>query len=128
MIYQVTIPGHSVSKKNSKRIVGFKGSPRLISSKAYYEWERMAIARVNASQKPENPIEQARLVHILFSMADKRPRDLSNMCEGVMDTLVKCGVLLDDKWTICPRLELEARHTGTAFVQVTIDYGDFSEI
>jgi len=128
MIYQCTIPGHPASKKNSKRIVGFKGSPRLISSKGYYEWERKAMACVMASQRPARPIEATRLVYILFSMADKRRRDLTNMAEGVMDCLVSAGVLKDDCWQVCPKVELEAKYTGTAFAQVTIDYGDSSEI
>jgi Holliday junction resolvase RusA-like endonuclease len=128
MIYQVTISGHPASKKNSKRIVGFKGRKRVISSKRYMEWEPMARAVVMKSMRPEKPIESAMLVHIFFSMADRRRRDNTNMAEGVMDVLVACGVLKDDCWQNCPKTSQEAKYTGTAFAQVTIDYGDSSEI
>ena len=37
-------------------------------------------------------------VQIEFYFLDKRGRDLTNMAESIMDLLVDCQILVDDKW------------------------------
>jgi len=96
---QIWLSGRIPSKKNSRRIVTANGRPRLLSSKEYLAWERGALLEIRAGWE-EKKIIKCKSITYDFMFPCKRVRDLSNAVEGVNDTLVRAGVLLDDNWQI----------------------------
>ena len=48
---ELTIEGIPRSKKNSQQIIKVGGKPRLIQSKAYREYEKDAVAQIEAMHK-----------------------------------------------------------------------------
>ena len=88
-----TIPGRIPSKKNQRQI--FQGN--LVPSKNFIDWHRniglhlLGIPRLNGPAKE---------ITITIWFPDKRPADLSNKTESIMDLLVDKGILVDDCWQI----------------------------
>lgn len=97
IVIQFSLP-FPFSKKNSKRIVLHSGKPRIISSAKYMDWETKAVRIIQRTVGFPRPLPWPVCVSISLVMPDKRPRDLSNLCEGVMDAMVRAGLLVDDSW------------------------------
>ena len=76
---------------------------------------RFLSARAKAFQKvvgqfvkPKMSQERLR-IEIKAHFGDKRKRDIDNICKGILDSLVKCGLCLDDEqfdWLIVKRGEV----------------------
>ena len=94
-----TIPLVPISKKNSQQILINRatGRPFIMPSKKYKEYEAAAAWYI---PKTNNPIDFPVNVKCLFYMPTKRKCDLSNMLEAIDDTMVKCGLLVDDNFTV----------------------------
>ena len=107
----LNIRGRIPSKKNSKFVVTTKsGYSMPVSSGEFKKWERDAIRTIALQriiERINEPIVQC-AVRIEVTFPDMRQRDLSNVAEGIMDVLVKTGVLVDDNWRVVNRLELVA--------------------
>ncbi len=104
------VNGRIPSKKNSKQIIKCGGRPVIISSKDYIKWERDAAFSLGLQAEGHGvslPIVQC-TVSIEIMFPDARRTDLSNKAEGLLDSLVKAGVLTDDNWRVVNRLELIA--------------------
>lgn len=99
------LKGTVPSKKNSKRVFVRYGKPIVLPSEAYGTWHADASWQLKA-QRPK-PVENVQRVHLRFYGKDRRPHDLSNKAESVMDLLVDMGVLVDDNWFEVSRLDLE---------------------
>jgi Holliday junction resolvase RusA-like endonuclease len=94
------------SKKNSKQIVMRGKYPKLLSSKAYLEWEKWQIPNVEWLRlKTEAPY----CMTCDFYLPDLRKADLSNKFESIADMLVKAWVLQDDNYTILSEVHLAYR-------------------
>jgi Holliday junction resolvase RusA-like endonuclease len=100
----LVVHGRIPSKKNSRNIFVRGGKPVNIPNKRYEEWHKGAEWEI-ASQSPEKGISRAK-VEINFYMPDNRVKDLTNSAESILDLLVDCGVLEDDKWQCVPEIIL----------------------
>jgi Holliday junction resolvase RusA-like endonuclease len=106
MVGPLVIKGRIPSKKNNKRMIPGRG---IISSKKYVEWEKMATwvlisQKVKANCVPA--IKKCKMT-LEFYGPDKRKWDLTNKAEGVMDALVKAGILIDDNYQVVEQLTLK---------------------
>lgn len=97
-IVRLTIPFAPVSKKNSQQIIRVGGSPRIIQSKQYREYERAAVPHLRMIWKATGhaPISEPVNVQMLFYMPTRRKVDLVNLEEAALDVLVRAEVLEDD--------------------------------
>lgn len=95
----LTIYGTPRSKKNSQQIIRVGGKPRLIQSKAYRDYEKDAVAQIEAAHKAWH-VDFPCNVKCIFYRPTKIRCDLTNLLEAIDDILVKAGVLQDDNWKI----------------------------
>ena len=95
---QITIPFAPVSKKNHQQIIRIGGTPRIIQSKQYRDYERAAVLHLNMVYKAFGltPIEGPVNVQMIFYMPTRRRVDLVNLQEAALDVLVRGEVLADD--------------------------------
>lgn len=103
--FQFRITGRIPSKKNSKNIIRNKNRMMLISSKKYLAWESEQITKLKL-QKPASPLHRVSSIRIEFTWPDARKKDLTNAAEGVMDVLVRAGIIEDDCWQVVQELIL----------------------
>jgi Holliday junction resolvase RusA-like endonuclease len=96
------LKGRIPSKKNCKQIVRSKGRPMIISASDYLRWEKWAVLELKsqANKCPGKNRFDCCDVVIGITFPDKRKTDLSNKIEGVMDALVKAGIIKDDCWDV----------------------------
>ena len=99
---KIILKGRIPSKKNSKRMIFSRGSPRLISSAAYLAWQR---EQSYLLKKLKQPITKGQAL-IIFYAPDNRSADLTNKAESIMDLLVDNNILLDDNWFVVMNLTL----------------------
>lgn len=100
---QFTISWRIPSKKNCKQIVMRWKYPKLISSKAYLQWEEL---QVMLNKKIKLNSEPPYKIVCEFYMPDLRKTDLSNKFESIADMLVTAWVLKDDNYDILSIVEL----------------------
>jgi len=93
---KLTLPGPIPSKKNSRNIFQMQGRTFNLPGKVYKKWHAMARNYAITERRAE-PMN-VKGVQIEFYFLDKRGRDLTNMAESIMDLLVDCQILVDDKW------------------------------
>lgn len=77
-----TIPGNTVSKSNSYRIVG----KRLYKTKAVKEYEAKAVAQAIVAMQEMEPMEGdiRCTLHVFFK--DQRRRDIDNVTKSILDS------------------------------------------
>lgn len=98
---EIVIKAAPVTKKNSQQIVMIKGRPRIIQSKAYSAYEKVALRQIAAQIGEGFEVMSGTYnVQCLFYMATRRKTDLTNLLEAADDCLVRAGVLLDDNNTV----------------------------
>lgn len=99
MLGWFTIYGKPEIKKNGKVIARANGRPFLISSKRYRDWEKDAIEQIKQQQEywQHIPMPQAVRAAMVFHLPDRRPRDASNLYQGVEDAMEKAGVVENDR-------------------------------
>jgi hypothetical protein len=101
---KVTITGRIPSKKNSKILV-FRGKrPILLPSQAYKKWHKSAVAEV--LEQGISTISNISDIQADIWFPDNIRCDLTNKAESIMDLLVDCNVLEDDRWQITGPLYL----------------------
>ena len=96
---QIIIPGETIAKKNSQRIVKFGRHDRakrsIRPSAAYDRWEKNALEHLQWIKPPrisDYPVQ----LYLFFFRKTNSKFDLSNMIEGVQDVLQKAGIIDDD--------------------------------
>lgn len=94
-LWEGTIYGQPITKKNSQRIVVNPKTKRymIMPSKQYKSYENTALRNIDI---PDNPICQPVNVKCIYYMQTNRPCDLTNLMEATHDILVKAGVIDDD--------------------------------
>lgn len=124
--FSFLLMGKIPSKKNSKNIVWLKSQNRriVVANKDYQIWEKNAIDSLKKQSLGVSMFPLCRAaVEIEIWYPDNVGRDNTNIAEGVMDALVRAGVIVDDKWQICPIQHLKAmgidRKDPRAVVRVT---------
>lgn len=103
-IINLVVHGRIPSKKNSKRPFIRNGRMMIFNSKDYVEWHKNALKTIKTHLKC---LETVEVVHLTFYSENKRKFDLSNKTESIMDLLVDAGILLDDNYSVVPKLILE---------------------
>lgn len=96
MIHTLTIPGQTISKKNSKRIVSGGKKPILISSEAYLEWAKAALWQLKGNELIGRNWQYPVFVAFHFVRKTKQPFDFNNLTQGVCDLLIEAGIIADD--------------------------------
>lgn len=95
----ITIPGNTMSLKNSKRIIMAGGRPRLLSSQPYEAWANHAGWELKASGLIDHKWRYPVTIHFHFVRATKQKFDYINLAQGPLDLLVQAGILKDDDMT-----------------------------
>lgn len=107
------IDGNIPTKKNGKEIrINRKTGKRFPSkSNKFKSWEKYALTVITYQRNINKAIkiEKTKSVILEFSFENKRIKDLSNVAESVMDILVQCEVIQDDKWIVVPELILRGK-------------------
>jgi len=103
-VARVTITGRIPSKKNSK-VFSFRGKrPVLLPSPSYRKWHKNAVTEVLGQKK--KAIYGILGIRVNIWLPDNRRCDITNKIESVMDLLVDCKILSDDRWQITGPLYL----------------------
>lgn len=119
---KIVIPVAPITKKNHQQIIRVNGSPRVIPSKQYRQYEKDCFPFLKALG-----IDYPVNIKALYYMPTRRIVDLCNLHEALCDVLVKYGVLEDDNSRIIvsmdgsrvlydkqnPRTELEIERVET---------------
>lgn len=102
--YLVLIEGDVPSKKNSKQILMNRATGKrfVASSPLFQRWQELQQWRL---PKLRQPLESKR-IEIIFYPSTKRRSDLNNISQGILDVLVKQGIIKDDNWFDLPQLDL----------------------
>lgn len=92
------INGKPATKKNSSNIIVHPktGRPMLIPSKTYKDYEREAVAQLQAGGIAGLHIEHPVNIMCTYYMPTRRRVDLTNLLSATMDILVKADVITDD--------------------------------
>lgn len=98
VLYQCTIQGQPITKKNSNRVVtGRNGRPYVIPSAQFEKYQAEAIPQLKPVAKP---IECPCNVCVEYHVRDLIRRDLVNLLAATCDILVAAHILVDDNWRI----------------------------
>lgn len=86
-----------------------KARPRVSKGHAYLPqryrlWKESAIAELQSQWRLE-PLSKAK-IEIIFGAKGQRG-DLDNLAGSVLDALVQGGVILDDRLSCCPQLNIK---------------------
>ena len=95
-----TIIGTPRILKNSKRIVHFGGSPRLIPSKLALKAEKGAVTQLCPQRRGttwDGPIHVKFTFYGSWKSGGGNVPDLSNLVELPQDCLTKAGIITDDR-------------------------------
>ena len=96
----LVIEGAPVTKKNSQRIILIGGHPKIMPSKAYKEYEEMALRQLMAQPTPVAPISVPVTVTCVYWMPTHRRVDLVNLLEATDDILTRARIIADDNVSI----------------------------
>ena len=125
MEYKFTIYGDPKTKKNSQRVVMCGKYPKILQSKEYIAYEKLAVAQLLKAVETQtasafSPIKTPVNVCAVYYRQTHRQVDLTNLESALMDILVKAEILQDDNCKIvvstdgsrvqfdknCPRTEI----------------------
>lgn len=105
--------GEAVSKKNANKFCFTTKS--VYKSKWFCKWHKMAKEQVEEqvlcrySGLLKKPLERVERIEMDFFHKDNSRRDTDNQITSIMDLLVDCGVIKDDKWTIVKSIYAKAQ-------------------
>lgn len=93
----IFIEGQTPSKKNSKQIVlPGDGRRRIISSEFYAAWEKKALRRLRKHELVGHKWQYPLRAGFRYVREGNHRFDYNNLNQGVLDILVKVGILEDD--------------------------------
>lgn len=97
-LFKAAIPGRAMVLKNNKRIFGSGRHKRILPSTRYVHWEKLAMLYLNRSGAGVTMIDEPITAIYTFFLKDRSAEpDLSNLIEGISDSLQKARILKDDK-------------------------------
>ena len=106
---KITIRGRIPSKKNNRNI-GRRGKKIFNTpSDKYKQWHEVAELEVLSQYTNFQGVKKIFMVELKFWMPDNLQKDLTNAAESIMDLLVDCRVIEDDRWQIIPCILLSCR-------------------
>lgn len=114
---ELRLEGSIPSKKNSRIN---RGDGKSFPSRRYMDWQDDAMrqVRIQTRERFFNPVS----IEVLIYFGTKTRADLDNRLTSILDMLVECVVLRDDKWQDVPQMSLQAEYRkgkGGAFVRIT---------
>lgn len=114
---ELRLEGNVPSKKNSRIN---RGDGKSFPSRRYMDWELDAMRQVRMQTRERffNPVS----LEVIIYFGTKTRADLDNRLTSILDMLVECVVLRDDKWQDVPQIALQAEYRkgkGGAFVRIT---------
>ena len=96
----LVIYGRPTTKKNSSRVVYAGKYPKVLPSKAYSDYENLALQQLQFYRKrfyTGGPVH----VRCRYYMPDKRSwPDLVGLLQATSDILTKAKIIDDDKWIV----------------------------
>lgn len=93
MIYEFTITGRPITKKNSMQRTRFG----LIQSKQYRQYEKSALWQLKSQTRPPKPIGCAVYMQAEYYMDSRRGwPDLFGLVQATADIMEKAGIIEDD--------------------------------
>ena len=127
MPLKFAIPGQTIAKKNSQRVIRLGRRVSIRPSKAYDAWEEVALQDLQYHRIPmwrgSYPVE----IMFFFFRKNKAKFDIDNMLCGTLDVLQKAGVIVDDSmFHVMPIIERRPDGYGWAIdkdnprVEITI--------
>jgi Holliday junction resolvase RusA-like endonuclease len=117
LIVELTLDGNVPSKKNS-RVRTRSGSS--IPSKVFYDWQTYAMQQVRLQTRERFIVPVFIEVIIYFGTMGRA--DLDNRLTSILDMLVECVILRDDKWQDVPKMAVQGEYRkgeAGAFVRIT---------
>jgi len=114
---ELQLEGSVPSKKNSR--INLRSGVSL-PSKKFVQWQDDAMkqVRIQTRERFYKPVQ----IEVIIYFATLAKADLDNRLTSILDMLVECLVLRDDKWQDVPLLKVQAEHrpkNGGAFVRIT---------
>lgn len=114
---ELKLDGSVPSKKNSRINLS---SGVSLPSKKFVQWQDDAMkqVRIQTRERFYKPVQ----IEVIIYFATLAKADLDNRLTSILDMLVECLVLRDDKWQDVPLLKVQAEHrprNGGAFVRIT---------
>lgn len=91
---KLTITGRPISKKNSRTFIRRGRMIVSLPSKAYKNFQTMALVQLEDCKKTFNTLLQ---VNYVFHMKGKMDTDADNMMAGINDILQTAGIIENDK-------------------------------
>jgi crossover junction endodeoxyribonuclease RusA len=91
---------------------------RRVKSRHYVSWQRDALWRIKLLRQPS--IRGQVMVTIYGHPKDRRKRDIDNIVKPILDTLVRAGIIEDDRHVVKLRAEWAGRW-NPPFVRVRIE-------
>lgn len=104
-IWEFAIKGEPRTKKNSSMIIRNSGRPKVMPSKQFREYERVALWQLLSEARIGEPISCSCNVKCVYYMKSKRRVDLVNLQEGTLDILVKARIIEDDNSQIVATMD-----------------------
>lgn len=114
---ELVLEGNVPSKKNSRIN---RGDGMSFPSKKYMDWQDSAMGQVRRQTRERFFVPVS--IEVIIYFGTKTRADLDNRLTSVLDMLVECVVLRDDKWQDVPRIALQAEYRKGkpgAFVRIT---------
>jgi Holliday junction resolvase RusA-like endonuclease len=97
-IFQATIPGRPIVKKNTKKVTRRYGRVNVFYSPQFIEWERRALHELLKLSRGSQPIDFPLIAVFNFFLSNRQAEpDTSNLVEGPQDALTKAKIIIDDK-------------------------------
>lgn len=107
----IKLTGKVIAKKNSRK--GYVRGNRIMNfpSNAFKKWHQDAMLQLAAQKVPTDKIpfvKEVEVIHYSVLKKDGTPSirkfDVTNRTESIMDLLVDHGYILDDNWSVTPRV------------------------
>lgn len=114
---ELVLEGNVPSKKNSRIN---RGDGMSFPSKKYIEWQDSAIWQVRQQTRARFFVPVS--IEVIIYFGTRTRADLDNRLTSILDMLVECVMLRDDKWQDVPRIALQAEYRKGepgAFVRIT---------
>ena len=107
----IKLIGKVIAKKNSRK--GYVRGNRIMNfpSTAFKKWHEDAMLQLSLQNIPTDKIpfvKEVEIIHYSVLKKDGTPStrkfDVTNKTESIMDLLVDYGYILDDNWSVTPRV------------------------
>ena len=114
---EITLEGSIPSKKNSRIN---RGDGVSFPSTKFVQWQNTAIreVRLQTRQRFLKPVS----IELIIYFGTNGRADLDNRLTSILDMLVECMVLRDDKWQDVPLIKVQAEYRKNqpgAFIRLT---------